>query len=423
MTLKFVKNITWIDPEIIAYNMQKTHEFVAFFHSAAKTSYSGSYSYLAFGAEEVCDDFRLLKQKLSDKKSFFDNFWCGYISYENLKNNYPQINLNLKNYIDIPEVIFFKALHLIIFDLKNKTAKFYSKNIVKSLLDNIENKIADTDFIIKNLTASFTKDQYFSKISQIKSSLEKGDYYQLNLTRKIMGEIYNHESFSLYYKLINYSPTPYSAFMQLGSLNILSSSPERFLFIDPEGNINVRPIKGTISNKDNLSHITLKESEKNKSENLMIVDLMRNDLAKISKKNSVITNSLYDLDSFNFLHHLSSSISSQKQGSSYEVVQSIFPPGSMTGAPKKIVMENIAFLEEFSRGIYSGCLGYFAGNGVVDFSVVIRTIIIKDNKFEFQAGGAITYDSVEEEEWLEILTKSVAIYKTLKLDISQIEDL
>ena len=423
MSLKFIKEIDFSKALIIAYNIQKSYEHVAFLHSVKTNSYSGNKSFLAFGASEICADFAALESKLSEDADFFDNLWFGYISYENLRHNYPNINIDLPSYIETKESFFFKAANLIIFDFVAQNAKFYSDSNSDFIEDDFNNNILSPSFLIKNLRANYSKNDYFRKISDIKNLIKEGDFYQLNLTRKIMGEIDNYCAFSIFNDLINISPTPYSAFFKLSDLYVISSSPERFVTIDSKGEINVRPIKGTISSKASNSIDNLKDSEKNQAENLMIVDLMRNDLTMVSNANSVKTDSLFDLDSYEYLHHLSSSISSSKKSSSHFVVKNIFPPGSMTGAPKKIVIENIARLEAMKRGIYSGSVGFFAGNGEADFSVVIRTIIIHKNKFEFQAGGAITYDSDSFDEWKEISVKSKAICKSLNLDISMIENL
>lgn len=190
--------------------------------------------------------------------------------------------------------------------------------------------------------------------------------------------------------------------------------------IDAIGNITTRPIKGTAprgadEKSDTELRRKLSESEKDRAENLMIVDLMRNDLARSCVTGSIKTESLFDITTHATIHHLSSTVSGKKSEnySTIEAVKSAFPPGSMTGAPKIHAMNLCSHLEQQARGVYSGAIGWFGGDGSCELSVVIRTLIIKDKKFEFQVGGGIVADSTPEKELDELINKAKGIMLAL----------
>ena len=224
----------------------------------------------------------------------------------------------------------------------------------------------------------------------------------------------------MYLELAKKSPAQYGAFIKFNDLYIISSSPESFLKSDNNGNITAQPIKGTIgidTNDGEKEKIKLMNSDKDKAENLMIVDLMRNDLSISCEVGSVKVPKIFEITSYPHLHHLSSVITGKKRKnvSNVDLIQRCFPPGSMTGAPKVSMMNEISKKEKFKRGVYSGAIGYFGGDGSFDFSVVIRTILIKENKLEFQVGGAIVYDSTPEEELVESNVKAQKIKELLGL--------
>ena len=287
----------------------------------------------------------------------------------------------------------------------------------------------NSDGLFKNghCYSNMSKEEYLTKVKKIRADIINGDYYQVNLTRKFYTKIELNNKFSIFRNLVNNSPSPYMAYFKLNDVEILSSSPERFINIDKNGKINTRPIKGTIAKvkEDKRQIHKLKNSYKDQAENLMIVDLMRNDLGISAQKNSVQIGKLFAIDSFATLHHMSSSINAQKKYSisSLDTIINAFPPGSMTGAPKIAAMHSIKNLEPQDRGIYSGCVGYFAGDGSCDLSVIIRTIIIKNNFLEFQVGGGIIYDSDPQTEWQETITKAQGICKALNIDITTLQKL
>ncbi|MDE3038695.1 MAG: anthranilate synthase component I family protein, partial [Pseudomonadota bacterium] len=218
-----------------------------------------------------------------------------------------------------------------------------------------------------------------------------------------------------------------SAFLRLGGTSILSSSPELFLKIDAGGQMRARPIKGTAPRSDDPARDrqlrdALAASAKDRAENLMIADLMRNDFSRSCVPGSVGAESLFDVTSHATIHHLSSTITGKKHHgrSTIEAVKACFPPGSMTGAPKIRAMQLCSELERRERGVYSGAIGWFGGDGSCELSVVIRTLVLRDKRFEFQVGGGIVADSTPEGELQEMMDKSRGILAALGLSIGDL---
>jgi len=281
---------------------------------------------------------------------------------------------------------------------------------------------------IKNLSSNFTDLSYISAITDIKRMIAEGDFYQTNLTRKFFGEFTKkqngQEAFQLFYRLTKISPANYSSFLKLDKNYVISSSPELFFSIK-NGKILSRPIKGTAprsmdKKQDQKNKRDLKNSAKERAENLMIVDLVRNDLARICKAGSVKVKKLFAINSYQNVHHMSSEIHGEilPNKTVLQAIPALFPAGSMTGSPKIKAMEIAAKKEKINRGIYSGAIGYLS-NSDTNLSVVIRTLIIEENKFEFQVGGAITFDSDAQAELQETFNKAKAIANLLQVDLQK----
>lgn len=284
---------------------------------------------------------------------------------------------------------------------------------------------------VKNLDSNFSNASYLEAIHDIKKMIAKGDFYQTNLTRKFFGEFEKKpnqkESFKLFVDLTKSSSANYSSFLKLDENYIISSSPELFLKVEKSGKIISRPIKGTTprslnKKRDHENKKNLKKSEKEKAENLMIVDLVRNDLSRVCRAGSVFVKKLFEITSYQNVHHMSSEVCGKiAEGiTSLDVIRNCFPAGSMTGTPKIKAMAVAAKKEKIDRGIYSGAIGFFDNsvNPEINLSVVIRTLILRDKKFEFQTGGAITFDSNPESELEEIFNKAKAIKRLLGIKIS-----
>ena len=273
------------------------------------------------------------------------------------------------------------------------------------------------------LTSDFmpliSQNEYQDAFDSIYHSLIKGRCYQTNLTQPFHAK-YEGDSWAFYQKISRKNPVPFSAFLRTQDADILSFSPERFLLYD-EGELRTSPIKGTIGRsadpiEDQRLINELLASEKNKAENVMIVDLLRNDLGKIAKPGSVRVTSLCAIESYNSVHHLVSTIEAQCIDSIHplDAFLSCFPGGSITGAPKIESMQIINQEESYGRGVYCGSIGYFSRHGYFDTNIAIRTVTAKNNLLHLAAGVGIVIDSNCEDEYRECFIKIAAIINGLK---------
>ena len=421
----------WIDPLVFVAKLAEIEEEFVFLYSGQQIGDYGRYSYLAYSPKKIIsgNDFNQLKNVLSTDKAKIDNAWFGYISYEML-HNIEKIPLINKQYISLPNLWFANFETVIVFDHLKQSVSFCGDSYsIPAII--IPREHENYSPIISHLSSNMTRNDYFNIIKETQAAILNGDLYQANITRKFIGKFAKPvSSFDIFIKLTHTSPAIYSAFIAMNGSYIISSSPECFLNIDKNGRIESRPIKGTAprfadAKQDAESKKQLEKSEKERAENLMIVDLMRNDLAKSSEAGSVKVSKLFEVSSYKTLHHLSSTITAKKRKdvSTLDTVINSFPAGSMTGAPKISAMKLCNKKEKIKRGVYSGTLGWFGGDGSCDLSVVIRTLIIQGNKFEFQVGGGITADSDPEKEWQETITKARGIMTALGVDVKALEQL
>lgn len=305
------------------------------------------------------------------------------------------------------------------------------ENVVSEIEERI-NKAAKSEFAkikihkkekVVSLKSNFEKDDYIKAVNKVKDYIKAGDIYQANLTQRYECSI-EDSALELYTKLREINPAPFASYFDFGEGQIVSSSPERFIKINNRV-IETRPIKGTrprgnTIEEDRNNREELLNSEKDKAELLMIVDLERNDLGKLSKTGTVKVTELFHLEEYATVYHLVSTILGEIKDE-YDVIDCLkatFPGGSITGAPKIRAMEIIDELEPTQRNIYTGSIGYIGFNGDLDLNIVIRTIVCKDDKAYFQVGGGIVWDSDAELEYEETLHKARAIIEALN---SQIE--
>ena len=257
-------------------------------------------------------------------------------------------------------------------------------------------------------------DRYLELIAECKKEIKKGESYEVCLTNMISNHV-EIDPLNTYRALRARNPAPYATYLNFPGVAVLSSSPERFLTIDPYGVIDAKPIKGTRRRgksvaEDEALYEDLRTNEKDRSENLMIVDLLRNDIGTVCNIGSVHVSNIFAVESYKTVHQLVSSIRGRlRRGiSAVQAVQAAFPPGSMTGTPKKRTLEIIDRLEAGPRGVYSGAMGFFGLNGSADLSVVIRTIVVTDDAITVGVGGAIIDLSDAQGELDEMLLKSRA---------------
>lgn len=270
------------------------------------------------------------------------------------------------------------------------------------------------------IEANFTAEEYQANVQRVIDYILAGDIFEANLTQRFKARLPdNIKPFDLYRRLRALNPAPFAAYLQFGDTVLASASPERFLKL-MQGLVETRPIKGTrprgkTVTEDAMLANELLNSEKDQAENIMIVDLMRNDLSRVCQDYSVEVSQLCGLESYATVHHLVSKINGQLHDHLHaiDLLRATFPGGSVTGAPKVRAMEIIAELEPTRRGPYCGSIGYIGFNGDMDSSIVIRTYAIKNKDITFQAGGAVIVDSDPRAEYDESLTKANALRNAL----------
>ncbi|MCS6861856.1 MAG: aminodeoxychorismate synthase component I [Abditibacteriales bacterium] len=268
--------------------------------------------------------------------------------------------------------------------------------------------------------ANFTKEAYLAAVQRVKDYIAAGDVYQVNLSQRFAMPITMTPE-DLYLRLRAINPAPFAAFLKFPEFSILSASPERFLHFDPRTRrVHTRPIKGTrprgqTPEEDERLARELLDSEKDRAEHVMIVDLERNDLGRVAETGSVRVREMATLERFPTVFHLTSTVEAtlRVDQDPVDLLRATFPGGSITGAPKIRAMEIIDELEPTTRGVYTGSIGYFAFDERMDLNIAIRTLVVKDGIAYFQVGGGIVADSEPEAEYQETLDKAAAMMRAV----------
>lgn len=337
----------------------------------------------------------------------------GLLSYE-LKNKFEKLQSKNESPYKIPDFLFFQPeeVHLL------------SNLEIAQLL---EQEGVEQEKIVNNsihLQQKISKKEYLQKVKSILEHIQRGDIYEMNFCMEFFAKGIDLDPVQLYTQLNHLSPSPFSSFFKADDLYVLCSSPERFLKKKDRQLIS-QPIKGTIKRsldkaEDEHLKVRLFNDPKERSENVMIVDLVRNDLSRVCEIGSVKVDELFGIYTFPQVHQMISTISGKLNSDVFffETLKALFPMGSMTGAPKIRAMELIDKYEESKRGIYSGSIGYIDAKGDFDFNVVIRSILYnkKTKHLSFQVGSAITIHSNPELEYEECMLKASAILKVLGMD-------
>lgn len=279
--------------------------------------------------------------------------------------------------------------------------------------------VPSTDFkVLHAPQPNMSRQQYADAFARIKHYLKEGDCYQINLTQRFVS-LCQGDPWTAYKVLRRINAAPFSAYLNFPNVQVLSSSPERFLKV-VNGKVETKPIKGTKPRKadpsqDHQQIIDLAASEKDRAENVMIVDLLRNDIGKICRDGSVAVPELFAVESYATVHHLVSTVTGELPPGHHtlELLRSCFPGGSITGAPKIRAMEIIEELEPHRRGIYCGSIGYIGFDGNMDTNIAIRTLVHNQGNIRFWVGGGIVNDSEENAEYQECFDKAAALLQLL----------
>ena len=268
--------------------------------------------------------------------------------------------------------------------------------------------------------SNVSRAEYEAAVSRIREYIAAGDVYQVNLAQRFH-TVFRGSPLALYRRLRARNPAPFGAYLDFAGTVVTSISPERFLHFDPQTRlVEARPIKGTrprgaTAVRDQTLARELAQSEKDRAENIMIVDLLRNDLGKVCRTGSVTVPKLFALESHPTVHHLVSTVTGvlADDRDGFDLLRAAFPGGSVTGAPKIRAMEILAELERAPRGVYCGAIGYVSATGAMDFNIPIRTIVVRDAIATFHAGAGIVWDSEPAAEYQETLAKARTMIEAL----------
>lgn len=365
--------------------------------------------------------FNRLKEFADEHK---EKYTFGYLSYD-LKNEVEQLQSDNSDYLHFPDLYFFEPRYLLrIAEGKVEINRNYPEAFF--IFDSINNTTLPTDETGKpiELQSRVSKEEYINNVEKIRQHIEEGDVYEMNYCIEYFSEEKDFQPLPFFLRLNENSMAPFSAFIKIDSKYVLCASPERFL--KKQGNKLIsQPIKGTIrKSSDNEENIALKaklyHDNKERAENVMIVDLVRNDLTKSARTGTIKVEELFRIYEFATINQMISTVTAELREDVHPVdaIKNAFPMGSMTGAPKVKAMELIEHYESTKRGVYSGAIGYFSPSQDFDFNVVIRSLLFnaESGYLSLQVGGAITYDSVPEKEFQEIETKSAMIKQLLRIE-------
>lgn len=377
------------------------------------------------------DPFELVKQQLlPDFKGFndlpFNGGAIGYFSYDLARRleKLPTLARDAEHIAEMAVGIYQWAL---IVDHQQQKSYLVGQatdaqqwQALIARFSTVPNQQVNEDFkVLGEIKANMDKAAYAQAFKKIKYYLKEGDCYQVNLTQRFTAECEGNP-WTAYLSLRELNAAPFSAYLNLPEVQILSSSPERFLKLT-DGLVETKPIKGTRPRKpdeqeDQEQIRLLENSKKDRAENLMIVDLLRNDISKTCKNGSVKVPVIFDVETYTTVHHLVSTVTGVLADDKHalDLLKSCFPGGSITGAPKIRAMEVIEELEPNRRGVYCGAIGYMGFDGNMDSNIAIRTMVHSKNSIRFWAGGGIVNDSVMEEEYQECFDKAAAMLDLLR---------
>lgn len=391
------------------------------------------HKYSNFDAVLAVDAFTSIKtdyfkafEDLHQYQTHTKDWLFGYLSYD-LKNDTEVLTSKNFDGLAFPDLFFFQPKKL--FFVKENQVEVHYLNLCDNEMDDDFSAIITTNTICDfassreiTIQQRISKEAYLQKVSKMLEKIHHGDIYEANFCMEFFAKDALINPIEIYQKLNTISQPPFAVYFKNNHQFLLSASPERYL--KKEGTkVISQPIKGTAKRNsdpilDEQSKVDLENNPKERAENIMIVDLVRNDLSRTASKGSVEVEELCGIYTFKQVHQMISTIVSQVENttSAVEIIKTTFPMGSMTGAPKISAMKIIEELEETKRGLYSGAIGYFSPEGDFDFNVVIRSILYnsKNQYLSFSVGSAITSEATPEGEYEECLLKAKAMFEVLK---------
>ena len=413
-----------LDSDLSKYSFIGINEFLVF-EAYSKDAYINGE--LVHG-----EPFQVLENLMREYKLEIENIdipliggAMGYIAYD-AGRTLEVLPDSSEEDFKVPDMRFIFYNNIIIFDLENNKKYITdikgNKNKIEDIINTINTGEKLEEIVVEErdtkFYSNFEKEDFKNAVTKLKNYIETGDVYIANMTQRFYCDNYD-DSIHIYRKLRSINKAPFSAYLGFEDFQVISSSPERFIQV-VNNKAHTRPIKGTRPRgkneaEDNKNKQELIDSEKDKAELLMVVDLERNDFSKVCKPHSVKVTELFKLEEYATVFHLVSTVEGElkEEVSSIKCIKEAFPGGSITGTPKIRAMEIIEELEGLKRNLYTGSIGYFDFRGNCDFNIIIRTIIKKENKAYFGVGGGITFDSIEEDEYNETLDKAKALMKVL----------
>ncbi|MCM8757690.1 MAG: aminodeoxychorismate synthase component I [Candidatus Omnitrophica bacterium] len=446
-----LKSYKFYKDPIFIFERIKKEKYCFFLDSSLHSNELGRYSFLGFEpffviktkghfpSKDLRSLFNRYKIKLDNFKLPFFGGAVGFLSYDLGFSLEEKLIPRIPKDLDIPDCFFgFYSSGIIVDHLASKLYIFslgfpekdylLAKLLARQNFKKLERILSEVNFSkslkfkIKrqepiSFTSNFTKDQYLEAVKKAKDYIRKGDIYQVNLSQRF--EIKKRiDGFEVYLKLRTLSPSFYSAYLKGEDFEIISSSPEEFLRLK-DNLVITRPMKGTRprsnnKKKDTLLKKELLNSEKDKAELIMIVDLERNDLGRVCRYSSIKVENLRKLEVYSTVFQTTSTVRGilSPGKDRFDLIGACFPGGSITGCPKLRAMQIIEELETRRRSIYTGALGYLSFTGDMNLNILIRTILKKGNKFYFGVGGGIVADSHPEKEYEETLVKAKAMLKS-----------
>ena len=445
-----VQEVTYVDPASLFAKVKDDIGSV-FLDSALTIVDWGRYSYIAVDPWKILRSTREKPISLDYLQSELNKYTldtipdlppfqggvAGYFSYE-LGTKLEDVPRAKTDDLKIPDFMVGFYDVVVAFDHKRRQAWIFSSGLptgdlatAQSRLDHIKQKLFEDNvhpwevpFQAGNLYSPFDSHSYPPLVQKVIDFIYAGDIYQANLTRRYQTH-YTGDPFNLYRRLRQQNPAPFAAYIKDETHIIASASPERFLKLTDQ-HVETKPIKGTARRDlNNPAHdrqlsVDLMNSDKDRAENLMIVDLMRNDLSRVCVPGTVKVPKLLDVETYATVHHLVSTVEGhlEKDKDAVDLLKATFPGGSITGAPKIRAMEIIATLEPTCRGVYCGSIGFIGFDGSMDLNIAIRTFVLTNDMLTFQVGGGIVADSDPIAEYEETRTKAKGMKRALNHDLN-----